>query len=437
MKTQDYIKMLTEFEPAAIRFLPNIVWASADGYYVTDTDGKKRVDFCSGAMIANSGHNNKAIINAIKKQLDTGVYTTYLFPNIPRCELLSLFSTLIPPNYLTALFNTGAEAVESAVKIARVYAYKVLKNKGTVISFNNSYHGRLIGSTAISGTESIKYWIPMPVQEALSIQVPFPSCPYESKPHNFNDFLNSIHEKNIDVKDIAAVIIEPYQGSSCAFLPRDFSEELRQWCDRHKILIISDEVQSGMGRTGKLWGYEHLGITPDLIVAGKGLSACLPISAVSARKDLFDLCEPGNFNSTHSGNPICSSAAIANIHYMLDHKLVENAEKMGILLNESLMKIKNKYPWFIGHVLGKGLAYAILIDINYKHLLKALLDRCIKNGVLLIGGGFAGTTIKIVPPLIIDATGIKKGCEIIEKSVQEIIEENNLGDKSHVSEKNL
>lgn len=427
MTTQEYLNILSEYEAAAVRFLPNVIWEKAEGYYVTDTEGVTRIDFCAGAMIANSGHNCKEIIDAIKQQLDTGIYTTYLFPNKARCELLMTLSQFIPPHYQTAFLNTGAEAVESSIKIARIYAHKVLKNRGIIVSFKNSYHGRMLGTTAIGGIEGIKYWVPKNVIQELAIHVPFPTCPYESQPQNFSDFLIAIKKSQVAIGDIAAVIIEPYQGGSCAFLTPEYAKDLRAWCDDNKILLISDEVQSGMGRTGKIWGYEYLEIIPDIIASGKGLSASMPLSAVIARKDLFDLCEVGNFNTTHSGNPVCCAAANANLKYMMKHQLVSNAEKMGRLLHGLLTDIRKQYPWFIEHVLGKGLAQAILLNIKYKHLVKLVVDRCIKNGLLLISpGGVGGTTIKLIPPLIIDEKGIKEACAIIYKSVSELIREKDL-----------
>jgi len=422
--TREYLEVLNEYEPTAIRFLANVIWDKAEGYHVTDTDGVTRIDFCAGAMIANSGHNCKEIIDAIKEQLDTGIYTTYLFPNKPRCELLETLYPLVPPHYQIAFLNTGSEAVESAIKIARIYAHKVLKNKGIIVSFNNSYHGKMMATTAIGGTESLKYWIPKKVLEELTVQVPFPTCPYEPELQTFADTLAAI--KGIE-QDIAAFIIEPYQGGSCAFLTPEYAADLQDWCNANKILLISDEVQSGMGRTGKLWAYEHLQIVPDIIAGGKGISASLPLSAVIARKDLFDLCELGSFNTTHSGNPICCAAAIANIKHLLKHKLVENSEKMGILLKKLLTELQGEYPWFIRYVLGKGLAQAIHLNVKYKHLVKPLVERCIKNGLLLISpGGVAGTTIKLIPPLVIDEKGITEGCRIIKKSIKEIISENHL-----------
>lgn len=410
-KTEEYLKILDEYEPTAVRFLPNVLWAHAEGYHVTDNDGITRIDFCAGAMIANSGHHCPDIIKSIKAQLDTGIYTTYLFPNIPRCELLLKLSKLIPSGYQIALMNTGSEAMESAIKIARIYATKELNNKGLIVSFKNSYHGKMMATTAIGGVDALKYWIPRKVVDEITIQVPFPTCPYESSEYQFSDTLNLL--KGIE-QDIAAFVIEPYQGGTCAFLTPAYAKELRAWCDKNRILLISDEVQSGMGRTGKLWAYEHLGIVPDVIAAGKGLSAALPLSAVIARKDLFDLCELGSFNTTHSGNPICCAAAVANIDYMMKNKVVQNAEKMGQLLNKALTTIQQENPWFIKYILGKGLAHAIHLHPQFKHLSRPLVDQCIKNGLLLISpGGPAGTTIKIIPPLIIDEKGIKEGCAII------------------------
>jgi 4-aminobutyrate aminotransferase/diaminobutyrate-pyruvate transaminase/4-aminobutyrate aminotransferase/(S)-3-amino-2-methylpropionate transaminase len=421
-QSEDYIKMLEKHEASAVRFLENIVWDTAKDCWVTDVDGVRRLDFSSGAMITASGHGNEAIINAIKKQLDSGVYTSYLFPNKARCELHELLATILPQGYQSVFMNTGSEAIETALKVARIHAVKKLNNKGLVVSFNNSYHGKMMASTAIGGSDKIKYWIPEAVQKALSVQVPFPNCEYEPKRYSFAETLRHIKAKGVDLKDVGAFFIEPYQGGSCSFIPSDYAAAMQRWCQQNNVLIVCDEVQSGIARTGKMWGYEHLGITPDIIVAGKGLSASLPLSAVCAPKELFDLCEAGNFNTTHSGNPICCAAAVANLSYVLENNLTQKAEAMGKVLRSELETIRSKYPDFIKHILGEGLAYAIHLNVKYKDLLKIFLQTMIKNGLLVISpGGVAGTTFKLVPPLIIDADGIRLGCAIIDRSIAEVL----------------
>lgn len=422
MNTADYVDILEKYEASAVRFLENIVWDTADGYYVTDVDGVTRVDFSSGAMITNSGHNNPRIVAAIRKQLDSGVYSSYLFPNKARCELHEILSGIIPAGYQSVLMNTGSEGIETALKIARIHAHKVLKNKGLVVSFKNSYHGKMMASTAIGGTEPIKYWIAPGILGELSVQVPFPNCAYEPSAYSFDDTLAEIEARGVSLGDIGAFFIEPYQGGSCSFVPASYARAMQDWCRRHNVLLVSDEVQAGVARTGKMWAYEHLDIVPDIIVAAKGLSACLPLSAVCARKELFDLCEAGNFNTTHSGNPVCCAAAVANLRFILDENIVENAARMGLVMRSSLEAIRAKYPWFISHVLGAGLAYAIHIHVRYKPLLKDILRKFLANGLLVISpGGVGGTTFKLVPPLIIDEKGIREGCAIIDRSIAEII----------------
>ncbi len=431
MQSKDYVALLEKHEASAVRFLENVVWDSADGYKVTDVDGVTRIDFSSGAMITNSGHNNPAIIQAIKEQLDTGIYSSYLFPNKPRCKLHVLLSKIIPQNYQSVFLNTGSEGIETALKIVRIYANKVLKNKGLVVSFKNSYHGKMMASTAIGGTEKIKYWISPNILNELSVQVPFPNCEYEHKRYTLDETIKEIKKLGVDIKDVAAFFIEPYQGGSCSFVPSSYAQDLQEWAHKQGVLIVSDEVQSGVARTGKMWGYEHLNITPDIIVAAKGLSACLPLSAVCARKDLFDLCEPGNFNTTHSGNPICCAAAYANLNFIINNKIVTHTEKMGVVMRSCLENIQKKYPWFVSYVLGRGLAFSIHINVKYTYLLKDLLKTFIKNGLMVISpGGAGGTTFKLVPPLIIDEQGIKDGCNIIEKSVCEIVSKFRLSEEN-------
>ena len=426
--------MLEKHEAAPVRFLENVVWDSADGYHIRDVDGNTYVDFSSGAMITNSGHNNQAIIDAITDQLKTGIYSTYLFPNKPRAILHELLSRIAPADYQTVLLNTGSEGIEMALKMVRIYATKVRANKGLVVTFKNSYHGKLMATTAIGGSDPLKYWISEDIQSELSVQVPFPNCEYEPRPYSFADTLAQLRDKNVDIDDVAAFLIEPYQGGSCSFVPESYARDMAEFCRANDILVVCDEVQSGVGRTGEMWAYQHLGIVPDIFVAAKGVAASLPLSVVFARRDLFDLCDLGSFNTTHSGNPVCCAAAVANINYVLDNDLVERSRRMGELLHRKLEEIATKYPFFVSHVLGKGLAQSIHLNQNYKHLLKDVLKAFIANGLLVVSpGGAGGTTFKLVPPLIIDEEGIERGCDIIANSLSEIISANCLDEKERVA----
>lgn len=427
MNSEGYISLLEKHEAAPVRFLENVVWDTADGYRIRDVDGNAYIDFSSGAMITNSGHNNQAIIQAITDQLNTGIYSTYLFPNKPRVNLHELLSRIAPEDYQTVLLNTGSEGIEMALKMVRIYATKVRANKGLVVSFKNSYHGKLLASTAIGGTDALKYWIPENIQSELSVQVPFPNCEYEPRRYSFADTLAHVKANGVDIDDVAAFLIEPYQGGSCSFVPESYARDMAEFCRANKILLVCDEVQSGVGRTGEMWAYEHLGIVPDIFVAAKGVAASLPLSAVFARRDLFGLCELGSFNTTHSGNPVCCAAAIANINYVLDNGLVERAREMGELLHRKLKEIQSRYPFFVSHVLGKGLAQSIHLNQDYKHLLKDVLKAFLGNGLLVVSpGGAGGTTFKLVPPLIIDEEGIESGCRIIEQSLAQVISDNSL-----------
>ncbi|MGV0816071.1 aspartate aminotransferase family protein [Mycolicibacterium boenickei] len=417
-----YISLLQKHEASAVRFLENVVWESADGYYVRDVDGNTYIDFSSGAMITNSGHNNQAIIAAVVEQLRSGIYSTYLFPNKPRALLHEVLSTISPAGYQSILLNTGSEGIETALKIARIHATKTLRNRGLVVSFQNSFHGKTLASTSIGGTDALKYWISDRIQSELSAQVPFPDCEYEERQYSFHDTLEHLEGQGIDIDDVAAFFIEPYQGGSCSFVPASYARDLVDFCRERRILVICDEVQSGVGRTGRMWAFEHLGVVPDVFIAGKGLAASLPLSCVIARKDLLDLCEPGSFNTTHSGNPICCAAAIANINFVLENDIVERAESVGDLLKARLTAIQTKYPEIVAHVLGRGLAVSIHIDQKYKPILHDLLTTFIRNGLLVVNpGGVGGTTFKLVPPLIIDEEGISKACEIIDRSIAETV----------------
>lgn len=414
--------LLEEYEPAAVRFLENIVWERADGYHVRDADGNVYLDFTSGAMITNSGHNNRAIIDAIAQQLQTGIFSTYLFPNKPRALLHERLSRLIPHGYRSVFLTTGAEAIETSIKIARIHAKKKLGNdRGIIVSFRNAFHGKTMATTAIGGVDALKYWISDGIQAEISVQVPFPNCEYEPDSYRFSDTLDHLAQMDVRLEDVAGFLIEPYQGGSCSFVPGDYARDLAAFCRDTDKLLICDEVQSGVGRTGRMWAYEHLGVVPDIFVAAKGLAAGLPLSAVVGRRDLFDACEPGTFNSTHSGNPVCCAAAVANLDYVVENNLVEHVQHVGATLMARLRELQRQHPQLIAHVLGEGLAVALHLSQDFRHVTAELLRALHANGLLVLSpGGVAGTTFKFVPPLIIDDQGVSEGCDIIEKTFAQI-----------------
>ena len=239
--------------------------------------------------------------------------------------------------------------------------------------------------------------------------------------------MNTLAAKGVEPGSVAGVMTETYQGGNASFAPPEYVERLRNWCDENQIVLIMDEVQAGFGRTGKFWGFEHYGITPDLICCGKGISSGMPLSAVIGRDEIMDLYPPGSMTSTHTGNPVCAAAAIASLDVIADEKLVENAEKMGEILQDELRRIAAGYQDRIGAVHGKGLVAAL-------HMVKPggiepdaemagkIVWRCIEKGLLMFAPvGYAGASVKISPPLMITEEPLRESLDVLEETLAEVL----------------
>src|SRR3989338_10654741 len=326
------LQMLMESEPQSMRGQPPVVWHKAEGFQVYDRWGNKWLDFSSGVLVANVGHGRQEIKNAIREMLDQGLLTTFAFVHEKRAELCEVLQDLSynPANYQVALFSGGSEAVEYAIKLARTYALeKYGPKRKYLVSFNNAFHGCTLGSVLAGGKAGLKKWI---VGEGSTfVQVPFPDG-YKNEDTSFNLFLRSLDELKVKPEEVAGVLVESYQGGGPDFMPVEYVCELEAFCRRNDIVLIFDEMQSGFGRTGKMWAYEHYGVTPDVVTCGKGLSSSLPISAVIGRKDIMSLYGPGATLTTHSGNPVCVAAALASIKLLKEEGLVENARELGRIL---------------------------------------------------------------------------------------------------------
>ena len=323
------------------------------------------------------------------------------------------------------LLTTGSEAVENSIKLAKTYAIeKYGPRKKYIVSFKNAFHGRTLGSQLAGGMDKQKKWI---VDEGRTfIQVPFPDG-YKNEDTTFELFLKSIAEQNVKPDEIAAVLTETYQGVGPDFLPYDYAQALQKFCRENDILMIFDEVQAGFGRTGKMFGYEHYDIKPELIVCGKGISSSLPISAVIGRKDVLALYAPGSMTSTHSASPLPVVAAIENLRIIKEENLIENARKLGKILIPELERIRNKFPDLLGCVHGKGLVAGIQVvkkgtkTPDPETALK-INEKCFQKGLLMFAPvGVGGECIKIAPPLTINEEALREGVAVLEEACDQVL----------------
>ncbi len=357
------------------------------GSHVWDTDGKEYIDCMGGYGVALVGHRNERVVNAIKLQLEKIITVHSSLYNKTREEFLENLIKIAPKNLSQVhLNNSGAEAVEAAIKFARKFTGK----KG-MIAMNGSYHGKSMG--ALSLTFSPKY---RKVFQPLLEKVVFSP---------FGD-IESLRSK-ID-EDTGFVILEPIQGESGIHVaPDGFLQEVRKTCDEKNILLVFDEIQSGFGRTGKMWASEHWNTIPDIMCLAKGIAGGVPMGATLVRPDILACMSKGEHSSTFGGNPLSCAAGTAAIKALTQDGLVENAAKMGKIFFEGLQNLKDHHK-IIREIRGKGL----MIGIELKFEVKDILLEGIEKGVLLLYSG--RNIIRLLPPLVITQEDIAKVLETLD-----------------------
>jgi 4-aminobutyrate aminotransferase / (S)-3-amino-2-methylpropionate transaminase / 5-aminovalerate transaminase len=418
---------LSESEPRSMMGQPPIIWDKAEGFIIEDKWGNRWIDWSSGVLIANSGHGRKEVRDALKEVIDKPLLTTYVFVHEKRAELTAMLSKLAPKpeDYSVFLLSTGSEAVENAIKLARTYAIeKHGKGKHYIVSFKNAFHGRTLGSQLAGGMDKLKTWI---VGEGKTfIQVPFPDG-YKNEDTGFDLFLKSIKEQGVSGDQIAGIITESYQGVGPDFLPVEYAQKLQDFCLKHDIISIYDEVQAGFGRSGKMFTYEHYGVEPDLITCGKGITSSLPLSAVIGKKKILDLYAPGSMTSTHSASPLPVVAAIENLKLIEKENLVENSRRLGEIMMSGLQEIVDKCPDRLGCLHGKGLVAGIQVMKSGtkdpdSETAKNINEKCFHKGLLMFAPvGIAGECIKIAPPLMITEEALKEGLEVLAEACDEVL----------------
>lgn len=420
------IEELRAAESVSMRGQPPVIWDRAEGMNVYDAYGNMWLDFSSGVLVTNAGHGRREIAEAIIRQASKPLLTTYCFPNQPRIELVQkLISLTSEPLNKVFVLSTGAESTECALKLMRTYGRKMGGDeKSVIVSFENSFHGRTVGAQQMGGMAGGKAWIKNLDPEI--VHVPFPDG-FRCEDTSFDLFERTLARLGIEADNVAGVISETYQGVGPNFMPKRYAKDLRQWCDKHHALLCFDEVQAGFGRCGTWWGFELYDIVPDLFCIGKGFSSSLPISGVIGRQEVMDLYGPNEMTSTHSGNPICCAAALASIEIIEQDKLVENAKKVGPVLQEHLQQIKSEFPENIGFAPSVGLVGGLLMvkkggkDPDYD-LAWDVVNFCFRKGLLMFAPvGVGGGCVKIAPPLCITAEAVEEGCQVIHEAVKEAV----------------
>ena len=364
------------------------------GMKVWGTDGKEYLDFLGGVAVNCLGHCHPKVVVAIQKQAQRLIHISNYFHIESQTKLAKI---LVNNSFADKVFfcNSGAEANEAAIKLARRYFKELVgQNKFEIITALNSFHGRTLGTLSATGQEKFKIGFEPLVPGFRHVE--------------FDD-IDAI-EKTI-TKNTCAVMLEPIQGESGVKIPDpDYLREVRKVCDKHGILLILDEVQTGMGRTGKLFAYEHYGITPDIMTLAKGLGGGVPIGAMLATDKVAAAFEPGTHGSTFGGNPLSCSAAVATIDVLIeDGFILDQCRRMGKYFKKRLEELQKEFPSIVAEVRGMGLLVGIELTRDGTPLVKA----CMERGLLI--NCTAGNILRFMPPLIITEKEIDHLVDILEQ----------------------
>ena len=424
--TKEIFYRLNKVESRSMHGQLPIAWNKAKDFSVYDIAGNCWIDFTSTIFVANVGHSNKRILNAIKKSIDEPLLSCYAYTNSIRAEYIEkLINFAGEPFQKAFLLSAGTEATEAAFKLMRMYGKKVSKKRLGIISIQNNWHGRTLGAQMMSSNLEQKDWIGF--QDKDIHHIPFP-YPWDLKDNDSVKFLlNGINElvnNGINMKtDICGFMLETFQGWGAIFYPKEFVKGIKKICEENNILLAFDEMQAGFARTGKKFGFEHYEIYPDLICTGKGMGGGVPLSGVLGSSLVMDLPSIGNMSSTHSANPLVCAAGLAVLEEIKEKDLVNVTKQKGDLLICELNKLKNKFPHRISHVLGKGLIAAILfqspIDKRADSLFASMVsEKCMHKGLLVVHTG--RESIKIGPPLVISEDALLEGVKVIEESIMEL-----------------
>ncbi len=428
-KNQDLMNRRDAVMPrGAGRFHPLSTAASARGAIITDVEGRELIDFAGGIGVMNVGHCDPGVVAAIQKQAATlthaCIHVSTYEPYVALCEKLA---SMFPHGDATKvlLVNTGAEAVENAIKVARQAT-----GRQAVICYTESFHGRTM--MAMSLTSKVGYKVGCGPFAPEVYRLPFPNRTKYGQGLSEAAFVERellrfrqalVH--TVPAEHVAAVIIEPVQGEG-GFTPAPFAylRGLRKICDEFGIVLILDEVQTGFGRTGKWAAYEHSGVTPDLSTWAKSMGGGLPISAVVGKAAIMDSAKPGTLGGTYGGNPVACAAALAAIASMEKMNINARGEAIGRTIRERFLQMQKAHPGLIGEVRGLGamIAMELVVDGDLERpngeAAAKLMQACWERGLLIVTAGAAANNIRTLAPLVITDEQLARGLDILEASLE-------------------
>jgi predicted acetylornithine/succinylornithine family transaminase len=394
MKNHDVAKLTDKYVAQTYARYP-IALVRGKGARVWDADGKEYLDFLAGIAVNSLGHCHPAVVRAIQQQSRKLLHVSNLYHILPQSELAR---ELCRHSFADRVFfcNSGAEANEAAIKLARRHGGAHLGGKYEILSAHNSFHGRTLATLTATGQEKVRAgYDPLPPGFR---QIPF------------NDL--GAAEAAIDEQKTVGILVEPIQGEGGIVVPDEgYLRGLRELCDRRGLLLIFDEVQTGMGRTGKLFGYEHFDVTPDIMTLAKALGGGLPLGAMLAREAVAKSFIPGSHASTFGGNPLACSAGLAVIQTLLQGGVLKNCVKMAIAFAEGLGRLRDRFA-FVKAIRGKGLMLGLELEMEGTKIVEA----CMQEGLLI--NCTAYKILRFVPPLTIKQKEIDHGLGILEQVLE-------------------
>jgi 4-aminobutyrate aminotransferase / (S)-3-amino-2-methylpropionate transaminase / 5-aminovalerate transaminase len=422
--------------PAGAARSTDVVIESAKGAVVIDVDGNTVLDFAGGIGMANVGHSPETIVNAVKAQLDKYIHTCAIVTTMePAIELAEMLHKVTPGDFpkKTLFANSGSEAVENAVSIARYYT-----QRPAVIVFEGGYHGRTYLTLSLTSKYNL-FKKGFGSMASDIYRLPMPNMYRVPEGMTDEQYLNySIAQiehafiAQVDPSVVAAILIEPVQGEAGFVpVPTRFLQKLREVCDKHGIVLIFDEIQSGMGRTGKIFACEHSGVVPDLITTAKSLGAGFPIAAVVGRAEVLDAPHLGGVGGTYSGSPVACVAAIEALKIISSPSFLEKANVVGDKIQATLARWKETYA-FVGDVRGLGAMQLVefVKDKTSKEpdadLTLEIIRDAVSQGIILIRAGLFSNCIRLLPPLVITDEQLTEGLAVLEGAIRRAHEKRGL-----------
>jgi 4-aminobutyrate aminotransferase len=401
------------------------VMERGQGAEVWDVDGNRFIDFAAGIAVTATGHGHPKVVQAIKDAADKFLHISSDYYHELQVKLGEKMNQIAPMDEpaMTFFANSGTESVEGALKLARY-----LTGRQRFIGFLGGFHGRTMGSLAFTASKYTQQARFFPTMPGVT-HIPYPNnyrplfAGADQGQAVLNYLENVLFQSNVPANEVAAILLEPIQGEGGYLVPPDgFLPGLRALCDRHGILLIADEVQSGIGRTGKMFAVNHWNVKPDIVTTAKGVASGMPLGMITARKSLMEQWKPGAHGNTYGGNPLCCAAALATIE-LVENGYMQNAAQIGDYLLGRMRDLANRYP-VIGDVRGKGL----MIGMEFvedrttkkpaKKFVAELIHEAFYNGLLLLPCG--ASTIRFMPPLMLDQALADEAMDVIEESIQAV-----------------